>query len=154
MGLGVGTFGIGGERISGKFWGNVDPTGFKLTKCFGRTYEKELLTLNNGSCRNVAAGKRAGIRYRRVPAGTQGTQLAAGQWTVKIEGFVTDNATCGTSCPDPTPASEACFGVITSDGTCDITGGDILCGSPSSRNHRSRNQRRAQGVQRHVEPGQ
>ena len=33
------------------------------------------------------------------PTGMVGTQLAAGLWTIKIEGFAVDNATCGTSCP-------------------------------------------------------
>jgi len=70
--------------------------------------------------------------FAACATGTQGTQLAAGQCAVKIEGFVTDTSTCGTSCPDPTPASENCFGVISSDGACDITGGDLLCSNPTS----------------------
>jgi len=65
--------------------------------------------------------------FAACPAGLSGTQLSAGLWTIKIEGFKTDNATCGTSCPDPTPQSEGCFGVIQSDGACDITGGDVIC---------------------------
>jgi hypothetical protein len=65
--------------------------------------------------------------FAACPAGTIGTPLAAGQWAIKIQGFVTDTATCGTSCPDPTPVSRACYGVIVSDGACDITGGDVIC---------------------------
>jgi hypothetical protein len=65
--------------------------------------------------------------FATCTAGLSGTQLAAGLWTIKIEGFATDNATCGTSCPDPTPVGEGCFGVIQSDGACDITGGDVIC---------------------------
>jgi len=61
--------------------------------------------------------------------GTVGTQLAAGLWAVKIQGFRTDTATCGTSCPDPTPRGESCIGVIQSDGACGITGGDMICDS-------------------------
>ncbi|WP_425161626.1 hypothetical protein [Candidatus Binatus sp.] len=61
------------------------------------------------------------------PTGMVGTQLAAGLWTIKIEGFAVDNATCGTSCPDPTPVGEGCFGVIQSDGACDIPKGDVIC---------------------------
>jgi len=65
--------------------------------------------------------------FAACPTGLSGTQLAAGLWTIKIEGFATDNATCGTSCPDPTPVGEGCYGVIQSDGACDITGGDVIC---------------------------
>jgi len=65
--------------------------------------------------------------FAACPAGLSGTQLAAGLWTIKIEGFKTDTSTCGTACPDPTPQSEGCFGVIQSDGACDITGGDVIC---------------------------
>ncbi len=65
--------------------------------------------------------------FATCPTGLSGTQLAAGLWTIKIEGFATDTATCGTACPDPTPVGEGCFGVIQSDGACDITGGDVIC---------------------------
>ncbi len=65
--------------------------------------------------------------FAACPAGESGTQLAAGLWTIKIEGFATDEGTCGTACPDPTPVGEGCFGVIQSDGACDITGGDVIC---------------------------
>jgi len=66
--------------------------------------------------------------FAACPAGTSGADLSAGLWTIKIEGFAVDNATCGTSCPDPTPQGEGCFGVVQSDGACDITGGDVICG--------------------------
>lgn len=65
--------------------------------------------------------------FATCPTGLEGTQLASGLWTIKIEGFATDNATCGSSCPDPTPVAEGCFGVIESDGACDITAGDVIC---------------------------
>ena len=65
--------------------------------------------------------------FATCPTGMSGTQLAAGLWTIKIEGFATDTSTCGTSCPDPTPVGEGCFGVIQSDGACDITAGDVIC---------------------------
>ena len=65
--------------------------------------------------------------FATCPTGLSGTQLAAGLWTIKIEGFATNTATCGTSCPDPTPVGEGCFGVIQSDGACDITAGDVIC---------------------------
>ena len=65
--------------------------------------------------------------FATCTAGLSGTQLAAGLWTIKIEGFATDEGTCGTACPDPTPVGEGCFGVIKSDGACDITGGDVIC---------------------------
>jgi len=65
--------------------------------------------------------------FAACPAGLSVTQLSAGLWTIKIEGFKTDTSTCGTACPDPTPQSEGCFGVIQSDGACDITGGDVIC---------------------------
>ena len=65
--------------------------------------------------------------FAACPTGLSGTQLAAGLWTIKIEGFATDTSSCGTACPDPTPVGEGCFGVIQSDGACDITGGDVIC---------------------------
>jgi hypothetical protein len=62
--------------------------------------------------------------FATCPTGLVGTQLAAGLWTIKIEGFAID--TNGTA-TDPDPVSEGCFGVIESDGACDITAGDVIC---------------------------
>jgi hypothetical protein len=64
--------------------------------------------------------------FATCPAGFTGTALN-GTYAVRIEGFVTDTGACLTdNCPDPTPKSEGGFGVITADGACDITGGDII----------------------------
>jgi hypothetical protein len=62
--------------------------------------------------------------FAACPTGLSGTQLAAGLWTIKIEGFKTDT---GGAATDPDPQSEGCFGVIQSDGACDIAAGDIIC---------------------------
>jgi hypothetical protein len=62
--------------------------------------------------------------FATCATGQVGTQLAAGLWTIKIEGFATDT---GGTATDPDPVGEGCFGVIQSDGACDITGGDVIC---------------------------
>ncbi len=124
MGRSVGTFGYRGRAHFGELRGNVDPTVFKLTNVSGGRMKRNLLLTVAAAGLWLLASAPA---FATCPAGLSGTQLAAGLWTIKIEGFATDTSTCGTSCPDPTPVGEGCFGVIQSDGACDITGGDVIC---------------------------
>ena len=121
MGRGVGTFGYRGRAHFGELWGNVDPTGFKLTNVSGGRMKRNLLLSMAAAGLWLLASAPA---FAACPAGSVGTQLAAGLWTIKIEGFAVDTNSAAT---DPDPVGEGCFGVIQSDGACDITGGDVIC---------------------------
>ena len=70
----------------------------------------------------------AGTICPGYPAGTHNGGLLAGNYAVRLQGYVTDPGTCfgGSTCPDPTPAPIAGLGVITVDGNCNITAGELI----------------------------
>ena len=87
----VGAFGHRGRAHFGDFGENVDSNSFKLTNVSGGRMKRNfsLLTLAAAGLWLLASAP----AFATCPAGTEGTQLASGEWTIKIEGFATDTST-------------------------------------------------------------